>query len=111
MRAWSSKLVVPLMLMLLWACGRGNPSPERTGVIDSRRTNSVTALTSNVTAPIAAGLYHTCAIVNGAAQCWGYNNYGQTPQARRPPSRTTTVGSFRRSPTPGATYTGSDSIQ
>jgi len=76
-RAWPGKLVVPLMLTLLWACGRANPAPERTRTIDSRITNVMTAVTSNVTVPIAAGLYHTCAIVNGGAQCWGYNSYGQ----------------------------------
>src|SRR6266568_2007963 len=70
-----SKLVVPLMLMLGWGCGRGNPAPERTG--DSGPTNSRTALTINVTAPLAAGLYHTCAIVNGGATCWGANYNGQ----------------------------------
>jgi alpha-tubulin suppressor-like RCC1 family protein len=26
---------------------------------------------------ISSGRYHTCAIANGAAYCWGYNNYGQ----------------------------------
>jgi len=26
---------------------------------------------------IAAGTYHYCAVVNGAAKCWGYNNNGQ----------------------------------
>ncbi len=28
-------------------------------------------------AAIAAGLYYTCAEVNGAGYCWGFNNYGQ----------------------------------
>jgi len=36
----------------------------------------VEGLTSGVTA-IAAGYYHTCAVVNGGAQCWGDNLSGQ----------------------------------
>jgi len=37
---------------------------------------SVIAAGSNVTG-IAAGSYHTCAIVNGGVQCWGNNGFGQ----------------------------------
>ena len=36
----------------------------------------VQGLTSGVTS-IAAGETHTCAIVNGRAQCWGNNQFGQ----------------------------------
>ena len=36
----------------------------------------VSGLTSGVTA-IAAGREHTCAVVNGGAQCWGENEHGQ----------------------------------
>lgn len=27
--------------------------------------------------PVTTGYYHSCAIVDGGAQCWGYNHYGQ----------------------------------
>ncbi|HYO97249.1 MAG TPA: hypothetical protein VER33_22215 [Polyangiaceae bacterium] len=49
------------------------------GLIDEEAQDvpvKVRGLTSGVTA-IAAGLYHTCAIVNGSAQCWGENGSGQ----------------------------------
>ena len=36
----------------------------------------VNGLSANVTA-VAAGSHHSCAIQNGAANCWGYNRYGQ----------------------------------
>ncbi len=32
---------------------------------------------SKVATAIAAGKYHTCAIINGKGYCWGYNKYGQ----------------------------------
>ncbi len=37
---------------------------------------TVSGISSGTTA-IAAGGYHTCAVVSGAAKCWGYNMFGQ----------------------------------
>ena len=37
----------------------------------------VQGLPSGAVTAISAGTYHTCAIVNGAAYCWGINAYGQ----------------------------------
>ncbi len=52
-------------------------TPEDDRVDNNRRTPvQVTGLTSDVTA-ISAGSRYTCAIHNGAAKCWGYNNQGQ----------------------------------
>ena len=48
--------------------GSPNPNPTPT---------QVTGLTSNVTAISAGSLSHTCAIVDGAAKCWGLNYYGE----------------------------------
>lgn len=48
-----------------------NPAPG-----DSHVPMPVTGLGSGVQA-IAAGLNHTCAIVSGAAKCWGANDAGQ----------------------------------
>ena len=36
----------------------------------------VSGLTEGVTA-ISAGEFHSCAVVNGAAKCWGFNKVGQ----------------------------------
>ncbi|MDA3007685.1 MAG: RCC1 domain-containing protein [Actinomycetota bacterium] len=27
---------------------------------------------------LSAGEFHTCAVIDGAAKCWGYNNEGST---------------------------------
>jgi alpha-tubulin suppressor-like RCC1 family protein len=37
----------------------------------------VLALTSAGATAVADGDNHTCAVVNGGVQCWGYNYYGQ----------------------------------
>jgi alpha-tubulin suppressor-like RCC1 family protein len=43
---------------------------------DSSVPVQVQGLTSGVQA-IAAGNWHTCALVNGGARCWGYNSFGE----------------------------------
>jgi alpha-tubulin suppressor-like RCC1 family protein len=40
-------------------------------------TTSTTTPTSLMPANIAAGFTHTCALMSGAARCWGSNQYGQ----------------------------------
>ena len=43
---------------------------------DSSSAVQVMGLTSGVTS-LAAGQYHTCAVVSGAVKCWGGNLYGE----------------------------------
>ncbi len=47
------------------------------GSTGSALAQPVAGLTGGVTAIAAGSSYHACAIVNGALQCWGYNNAGQ----------------------------------
>ena len=39
---------------------------------------AVPALSTPEVMAVAAGIYHTCAIVGDAVKCWGYNAFGQT---------------------------------
>lgn len=51
--------------------------PLGDGTSTNRSTPVAVNGLSNVTA-IAAGAFHTCAVLaNGAVQCWGWNNAGQ----------------------------------
>ena len=47
-------------------------------VLQHSQPNTVTGLASGVTT-VGTGVYglHSCAVVNGAAKCWGLNSYGQ----------------------------------
>jgi alpha-tubulin suppressor-like RCC1 family protein len=44
--------------------------------VDSSTPVQAQVLPSGVIA-VAVGGVHTCVIVNGAAQCWGHNSYGE----------------------------------
>lgn len=65
--------------------GNGNGDLGIGNQLPSYIPNLVTGLTSGVTKIVAGGLFYldyryndkTCAIVNGAAKCWGYQSYGE----------------------------------
>jgi len=60
-------------------CWGANPNGELGANSTDARSVSpvqVRGLTQNVTA-ISAGDYQSCAVVNGGAQCWGYNPSGE----------------------------------
>ncbi|MBL7544115.1 MAG: hypothetical protein JNL11_09875 [Bdellovibrionaceae bacterium] len=60
-----------------WCWGYNNRGQLGDGsTTNSTRPQSVPGLASGVSA-IAAGTYHSCAIVNLKLQCWGYNGNGQ----------------------------------
>ena len=44
--------------------------------IESNVAVPVTGLPSGAPQDIAEGAYHSCAVVNGTAWCWGDNEYG-----------------------------------
>ncbi|OFW84295.1 MAG: hypothetical protein A2018_07320 [Alphaproteobacteria bacterium GWF2_58_20] len=50
----------------------------------------VTGMNSGVTA-VAADIYHTCAVQNGALYCWGHNAYGRLGDGTSGNTRTTPV--------------------
>lgn len=59
--------------------GWGNNEYSQLGV-DSGRQYSLPMDTQGIESgaeKITGGKYHTCAVVNGGAKCWGYNSYGQ----------------------------------
>ncbi|MEZ4673994.1 MAG: hypothetical protein R2932_07085 [Caldilineaceae bacterium] len=57
------------------------------GTTDSATPVEVIGLRSGVSA-IAAGLWHTCALVNSGVQCWGVNEMGELGNGTRVPSLT-----------------------
>jgi hypothetical protein len=70
--------------------GNAPANNDMNTVPDSSVPVNVTNLTTGVQA-IAAGDAHACAVVNGAARCWGSNNFGQvgenTVSTRRSPAQ------------------------
>ena len=61
----------------VWCWGYNNHGQVGDGgTTNSNVPESVSALSSSVTA-LAAGTYHTCAIMNAKLYCWGYNGTGQ----------------------------------
>jgi alpha-tubulin suppressor-like RCC1 family protein len=47
------------------------------GTADSLVPVDVVGLPAGTITNLSAGYFHTCAAINGAAVCWGANNYGQ----------------------------------
>ncbi|HSS03155.1 MAG TPA: hypothetical protein VLM79_39100 [Kofleriaceae bacterium] len=88
--------------------GNGAAGDDATIVPDSHKPVVVTALTGGVQM-IAAGESHSCAVVNGAAMCWGLNNFGQvgdgsTQHNRRSPRLVSSLGSGVQAITAGGAH-------
>lgn len=66
------------------------------GDVSQPVTVTATLLTAGSVTAISAGSTHTCAISDGTAYCWGYNNYGQlgdnTVTQRTTPVAVSTAG-------------------
>lgn len=67
--------------------GNGNqpPADNRNTSADSSTPVDVVGISSGATA-VAAGRTHTCAIVGGAAKCWGENTWNQLGDGTSTPS-------------------------
>ena len=65
----TSTSMMVILQMLVLSCGKNNSVPGATP--DAHFPIASTQL------PIAAAVTHACAVVNGAAYCWGENQFGQ----------------------------------
>jgi alpha-tubulin suppressor-like RCC1 family protein len=80
-QCWGSNYYGALGVTANVLTGTANPTPV-----------AVTGLSSGVST-IAAGSFHTCAILGGAVKCWGLNVFGQIGVA-------TNTGTYNANPTP-----------
>lgn len=71
---------------------RGQLGTNASSGISSKPTQVVDA-GAGVTA-IAAGFYHTCAIINDAAKCWGMNDSGELGTATAPAQSSTPAAPY-----------------
>lgn len=62
---------------VFYTSGSINPNGPCQGCVPSQSTSRWTSLMSPCVEAVAAGDEHTCAVVNGAAWCWGRNESGQ----------------------------------
>jgi alpha-tubulin suppressor-like RCC1 family protein len=87
--------------------GNGAPGDDTTILSDSLRPVGVTNLSNSVQA-IAGGNAHTCAVVLGAAKCWGSNDFGQigdnTRNLRRSPTSVNQLSSGVQAITAGGAH-------
>jgi alpha-tubulin suppressor-like RCC1 family protein len=88
--------------------GNAPPNDDTRIVPDSLIPAQVTNLESSVQA-IAAGESHSCAVVNGAAKCWGLNSFGQVGDSsmqlnRRSPRQVSNLGSGVQAITAGGAH-------
>jgi alpha-tubulin suppressor-like RCC1 family protein len=60
-----------------WGYGYDGELGDGTTTTTSTSPVDVSGLSSGVT-NVGAGQYHTCAVANGTASCWGDDTYGQT---------------------------------
>jgi alpha-tubulin suppressor-like RCC1 family protein len=57
--------------------GKSSDTGAQGGALEDGSVNDAASSTSITSTPIAAAVTHACAIRNGAAYCWGENQFGQ----------------------------------